>query len=66
MLPNTPVFIHFNFEGVNYRCPIDADETNLIKLPDGRILTANNWTKTYPPKPLGLHEIQTVPAKVDS
>jgi hypothetical protein len=58
-----PRTISFNFEGKTYEAPIDAYMTNLIALPDGRLLMVSKWfDKVSPPIPMNLRAIPSVPA----
>ena len=50
--------IGFTFEGVEYKCSIDAYDSNRIKLPDGRIIAADGWYDTMPPSPIKLSVVR--------
>lgn len=55
--------ISFNFEGKKYEAPLEARSTNLISLPDGRLLMVSKWfDKVSPPIPMNLRAIPSVPA----
>lgn len=58
-----PRTISFNFEGKQYEAPIEALNTSLIALPDGRLLIVSKWfDKTSPPVPMNMRAIPSVPA----
>jgi hypothetical protein len=46
--------ITFMFEGVTYQVSPDAYDTDLIKLPDGRLLRVEGWIEKAPPSPIKL------------
>ena len=54
--------IAFTFEGKNYLAPLTARHTNLIHLPDGRLLMVCGWVDSIPPMPTRLRAIPSVPA----
>lgn len=45
-----PPIIHVFFEDKVYTVDIEAYQTNLIGLPDGRVLQTDMWMESYPPK----------------
>lgn len=49
--------IRFRFEGHEYQIP---QESELIILPDGRILQANAWTTGNHPEPTHLEVVSSV------
>jgi len=51
--------ITFEFEGRHYMVEFKAYDLGRIVLPDGRMLEAEAWLESYPPKPQGLHVSRT-------
>lgn len=45
-----PPIIHIYFEDKQYTVDIEAYRTNLIGLPDGRVLQSAIWMESYPPQ----------------
>lgn len=52
--------ITFEFEGKKYTVSSRAYDVPYIVLPDSRLLQANAWLESYPPKPEGLHEVPSL------
>jgi hypothetical protein len=51
--------IKFEFEGHRYTVEARAYDQGRIILPDGRMLEAEAWLESFPPKPQGLHVSRT-------
>lgn len=49
--------IDFTYDGKKYTVSSKAYDLNCIVLPDRRVLEADKWLESYPPQPVGLHEI---------
>lgn len=49
--------IHVSYEGKKYTVPMAAYDTNLIGLPDGRVLQSAGWLESYPPQHMALSEV---------
>ena len=46
--------IQFAFESKNYEVDLCAYESDMILLPDGRMLHVSGWLESCPPKPQSL------------
>lgn len=53
------LYISVFFEDKEYKVSMEAYQTNLIGLPDGRVLQANMWMESYPPQHGQLRVVET-------
>lgn len=54
--------IRFEFESKMYETDMDFYDVNRCTLPDGRLLMANGWLESMPPRPSGLTVVRVARA----
>ena len=52
--------IRFNFEGKSYQVGLEAYDTSIITLPDGRILVVSGWLESFPPIPMRMRPVISI------
>ena len=58
--------IVFRFEGRRYIAPGDFYVHNAARLPDGRLIRADDWFESMPPQPGGLTVVASADAYVEA
>jgi hypothetical protein len=61
--PQTQIFpehIRFSFEDKQYTVPLEACNSDVIALPDGRVLVVGKWLESLPPIPTDFRVIGTL------